>query len=317
MRLSLGLCKKYLITAARPLVSAIPDAVIDLGSHQIKTTIFENNHWCTRISSDICLARVLADKDYQYIPQPTIDAIINVIRNEKARTQLQSIIATAALRDFSMRNRQAYEIFVARIYEAVGINVQLLTPDEEGYYAYLAVQAILDIKHKPVFVLDIGGKSAQLSFKNTHGEIEVNSTPFAYWDLVAHFDKSGLPTTSSQIESAIDLVAANMRIATNATALLPVTPCYGIGGVFAKINSQLGVDLITTDALLIAANNNARQSPLQVYHFTLNTLLLGYMRKMSVSSMQTLPDVSLGMGVLNQHQSTHANLQAAKLVKSR
>ncbi len=88
----------------------------------------------------------IIDKDF-----PEIDEVV--------------ITATSAVRDAQNRNE-----FIQQVKDETGLNVQLLSGDEEAQYTFEGAISVLDLEDKaPLFVLDIGGGSTELAFGTKNG----------------------------------------------------------------------------------------------------------------------------------------------------
>jgi exopolyphosphatase/guanosine-5'-triphosphate,3'-diphosphate pyrophosphatase len=67
------------------------------------------------------------------------------------------VVGTSALRDAANA-----EAFAARIRRELGLELRVLSGDEEAFYSYLAVQRGLALGAKEVLVIDVGGGSTEL-----------------------------------------------------------------------------------------------------------------------------------------------------------
>jgi len=75
------------------------------------------------------------------------------------------ITATSAVRD-----AQNQKEFIQLVKEETGLNVQLLSGDEEAQYTFEGAISVLELEEKaPLFILDIGGGSTEIAFGTKGG----------------------------------------------------------------------------------------------------------------------------------------------------
>jgi len=96
-----------------------------------------------------------------------------------------STVATSALRD--ARNGQA---FVQTCYEQLGVEVELLSGDEEARLAYRGARSALQLTNGRVVVADIGGGSVELASGDGADCDAVQSLPLGFLRLARAFPVS-------------------------------------------------------------------------------------------------------------------------------
>ena len=137
-------------------------AVIDLGSNSFRLVVFTYNGWWRRtdeIHETVRIGEGL-DASGELAPEPveraleTLEMYVHFCR----ATGVDEIrpVATSAIRDAS---NQAEFLRAAR--DRTGLEVEVLSPEEEAYYGYLA--AINSTALRDGVVLDLGGGSMQLT----------------------------------------------------------------------------------------------------------------------------------------------------------
>ncbi|HEV8344857.1 MAG TPA: Ppx/GppA phosphatase family protein [Candidatus Binatia bacterium] len=149
----------------RPTTEALRFAAIDIGTNTILLLIAEIpkkgsfkvlEDWAeiTRLGEGV-------DRTGRIKPEAqarSIEVLKNYLRRCKdLRVSEISAVGTSALRD--ARNS---EEFKARLKRQLGLDLRVLSGEEEAFYSYLAVQRGLAIEAADALVVDIGGGSTEL-----------------------------------------------------------------------------------------------------------------------------------------------------------
>jgi len=114
-------------------------------------------------------------------------------------------IATAAVREATNQAE-----FLSLVKEAIGLDIKVLTGDEEAYYDYLGVVTSLsDVKD--AWLLDTGGASVELA--GIVGQIDqhIASLPFGAVNLSEAYHLDGEVTNLSSLETAMNHVQSKYR----------------------------------------------------------------------------------------------------------
>ncbi len=91
-----------------------------------------------------------------------IEIIGNMINESNAQgAQLVSIFSTSVLRDAGNK-----EAFIGRIKELFGIDINVISGEEEAQLAYMACREVVDDKSQKFSVIDIGGGSTEIIIGN-------------------------------------------------------------------------------------------------------------------------------------------------------
>ncbi|KRN31244.1 exopolyphosphatase [Weissella halotolerans] len=128
-------------------------------------------------------------------------------RVEQALIQFQAIyrqypnvkvegIATAAIREAT--NQKA---FLAHVFETTGIDVQVLTGDQEAYYDYLGAMSALP-KIEDAWLLDTGGASVELVGIEERMAANFISLPFGAVNLSERFQLGFETVSAKQLQAA-------------------------------------------------------------------------------------------------------------------
>ena len=142
------------------------------------------------------------------------------------------IVATAAVRQASDG-----DAFIAKVHEATGIELEVLTPEAEALAVLRSVRRA-DIEGSTVAVVDIGGASSELVIEG-NGRVEhVASMPLGAVNLSSRFDSSGAIEPST-------LEAMQRAVHRELEGLLPdpvpsVDTGVGVGGSFTTLARVFG-----------------------------------------------------------------------------
>ncbi len=133
--------------------------------------------------------------------------IINEYKNLSAQLGAETILAcaTSAVRDASNKDE-----FISFIRSTTGIDVEVLSGDEEALLTYRGAISGLHTSERPIAVLDIGGGSTEITFPlpdahNGHAQLQRYSFQLGSVRLTERFFKHQ-PPTSSELESTVQLI---------------------------------------------------------------------------------------------------------------
>ncbi|WP_152655376.1 exopolyphosphatase [Oceanobacillus sp. CFH 90083] len=170
-------------------------AIIDIGSNTIRLVIYEKTKGNrlkeienVKASSRL---RTFLEED-NTLNQAGIDRLIDTLKSFQevlATYTLQDTIcaATAAIRQ--AENKQEIE---TQIVEKTGLNIRILSEEEEAYYGYLAV--IHSTSLTEGITVDIGGGSTEVTYFKGRELKESHSFPFGALTLKDFFART-VPTT--------------------------------------------------------------------------------------------------------------------------
>jgi exopolyphosphatase/guanosine-5'-triphosphate,3'-diphosphate pyrophosphatase len=155
-------------------LSPVRYGVIDVGTNSVKFHVGEQHadgSW-SRVTDRAEVTRLgegLAESG-EIQPEPihrTADAIAGMVEEARA----QNVLAIAAVGTAGMRMAENRKAVVAQFRERAGIEVEIVSGEEESRLAYLAAKAGVGLVDGSVVVFDTGGGSTQFTF-GTGSEIE-------------------------------------------------------------------------------------------------------------------------------------------------
>ena len=141
-------------------------------------------------------------------------------------------IATSAVRDAANG-----EAFVRRASDEVGLEIDVISPYEEGRLAFLSVARAFDVAGKQVAVADIGGGSTEIVLAASGAVQEVYATRLGAVRVAELCGLTG-KVTSSAMEKAERFVDAELRAHAKKPAFVP-SMLYGAGGTFTAMATML------------------------------------------------------------------------------
>jgi exopolyphosphatase / guanosine-5'-triphosphate,3'-diphosphate pyrophosphatase len=263
-------------------------AVIDLGSNSFRLVVFtavpgswwkrtDEIHEAVRIGAGLDGSGALGDGPL-WRALTTVDLYAHFLRAVAIGPEDTRAAATSAIRDATNGPE-----FVARAEAATGLTIDVLTPEEEAYYGYIA--AVNSTTIEKGVVLDIGGGSVQLVEVRKRREREAGSWPLGAVRMTEHF-LPGEETSKKQLKALRDHVRATLED----VAWLPDSGrrLVGLGG--------------TVRNLATAAQRRAELESFGVQGFVLTAEaldeLIGLLASLPVAERGSLPGVKPPRGDL-------------------
>jgi exopolyphosphatase / guanosine-5'-triphosphate,3'-diphosphate pyrophosphatase len=186
-------------------------AVIDVGTNSVKFVIGERHgdgEWRTVVDrAEVTRLGEGLDRNGELKQEPigrTVDAIADM-EEEAARAE---VVAVTAVGTAGLRIARNSDAFVEAVRERTGIEVEIISGDEEARLAYVAVTAEMRLGGSLV-LFDTGGGSSQFTFG--HGE-EVEERFSVDVGAVRFTERFGLDRVVSEdtLRKALDAIAADL-----------------------------------------------------------------------------------------------------------
>ncbi|MFN3599179.1 MAG: Ppx/GppA family phosphatase [Aquificaceae bacterium] len=175
-------------------------ASIDVGSYSIRLSVAQLNKSLEVLHEEGRITALATDlRESGLLREDRMEESVEVIKGfvEKAEgfeVERIKIVGTEALR----RAKNAQE-FLKRVKEATGLDLKVITPEEEGKYAFLSVAYSLRPKGK-FCIIDQGGGSTEFVCGSGFQIEYLNSLPFGIVNLTEEFIKSD-PPKNYELES--------------------------------------------------------------------------------------------------------------------
>jgi exopolyphosphatase/guanosine-5'-triphosphate,3'-diphosphate pyrophosphatase len=204
----------------------------------------------------------------------TIEAVARFAAVAKGRgIAARRVVATAAVREASNG-----KTFLDRIRRETGVEIEVISPDEEGALAFLSLARRFDVAEVPAASVDIGGGSAQVIL-STHGvAAKIASMPLGAVRLTDQFGGWGAMATKAfpklcrfvddQIEAALNGTPIKPRILVGTggavTSVAMLAQAHRIeeeGGSAKRRKTDTAVDHKTLKSMIQAFRDEAPNLP--------------------------------------------------------
>ncbi len=139
-----------------------PFAVVDIGSNSVRMVVYES---LKRAALPIFNEKVLCGlgrgvRENGRLDPEAAEVALHTLRRYAALAEAMGVGALEAVATAAIRDSADGMAFVARVSDQCGIDVRVLTGNEEGYYSALGVAAAIPSAHGVVG--DLGGGSLEL-----------------------------------------------------------------------------------------------------------------------------------------------------------
>ncbi|HWQ01623.1 MAG TPA: Ppx/GppA phosphatase family protein [Gaiellaceae bacterium] len=187
-------------------------AVVDVGTNSVKFVIGERagaGSWTTVVDrAEVTRVGEGLDETGELQKAPmarTVDAIAGMVE-EARRDGVEEIAAvgTAGLRIASNSS-----VFVDAVRERTGIEIEVISGEEESRLAYLAVTSALDLGDGTLAVFDTGGGSSQFTFGRAREVEERFSVNVGAVRFTERFGLDGV-VGEDVVADALDTIAADL-----------------------------------------------------------------------------------------------------------
>jgi exopolyphosphatase / guanosine-5'-triphosphate,3'-diphosphate pyrophosphatase len=142
-------------------------AVIDVGTNSVKFHIAERDPgggWRAIVDRAELTRLGEGLGDQEAIAAEPLERTVAAIAGMVEEARRHQVRATAAVGTAGLRIARNREEVIAAIRDRTGITVEVISGEEEGRLAYLAVQAGLGVTEGSLVVFDTGGGSSQFTF---------------------------------------------------------------------------------------------------------------------------------------------------------
>jgi exopolyphosphatase/guanosine-5'-triphosphate,3'-diphosphate pyrophosphatase len=175
-------------------------AVIDIGSNTIRLLIGKlKNEKIKRIYTDRAVTRLGKDlSKKKTLNSKSIEKSIKIISHFKALTEQYNTNPIIAIGTSALREAEDSAMFCEKIKELTGINIKVISGEEEALYTLEGIRLCLPYPSYVLFALDIGGGSTEWIFSNNTNTIK-GSIDIGALKSYKEFFKSD-PPLQSEIE---------------------------------------------------------------------------------------------------------------------
>ena len=188
-------------------------AVIDIGTNSVKFNISERRDdgtWLTIVDrAEITRLGEGLEKTGDIgsdAMERTVSAICAMVE-EARKTDVAKIAAVGTM---GMRTAHNSQQFIDAVEQRCGVKIEVISGDEEGRLAYIAVKSGLGLAEGSLAIFDTGGGSSQFTFG--HGAV-VQERFSVNVGAVRYTEKYGLSgvVSSDQLQGALSAIAADLK----------------------------------------------------------------------------------------------------------
>ncbi|NLB90094.1 MAG: hypothetical protein GX786_02580 [Clostridiales bacterium] len=207
-------------------------AVIGLGSNSTRMLVCQSNnpnriidrgYALTRLFEGLDENRILSEKSIQ----KTLKAIIDMYSGANSKFDIHQfwIFATSALRD--AKNK---EEIVTPVYQRTGIEIDIITGEEEAYYSFLGA-GVHQKENQPYGVIDIGGGSTEIAAGTKKTKPKAISMQLGVMRLLKAYPQVDLGNVDDLLKEIYRIVLMHKDLLfTN-----KVDTFVGVGGTFSTL----------------------------------------------------------------------------------
>lgn len=164
-------------------------AVIDLGSNSTRMVVEElqadgNFIELRRRKLDTRLAEGMAENDGE-LTDAAMTRVVNALLEFQQDYMMFDDVTVVGIATAAVREAENQAVFLDKVFRAVGVEIRVLTGDQEAYYDYLGAASALDITD--AWLLDTGGASVELVGIEDRMATNMMSLPFGALNLSEKF----------------------------------------------------------------------------------------------------------------------------------
>lgn len=171
--------------------------------------------------------------------------------------------------------------FCRRVRDEVGLDVHVITAEQEAHLAFLSVARSFNLEGKNVAVADIGGGSTEIVLASGTIIDDVLTTPLGAVRLTEMFAKNGQAMVGDEFPAMVDFIDRELRKRIKKTTLAPHL-LIGSGGTFTAL------------AEMVLAGKGQLGLPIRGYEVTRAEVshLVDRLRKMTAKARRNVPGLS-------------------------
>jgi exopolyphosphatase / guanosine-5'-triphosphate,3'-diphosphate pyrophosphatase len=218
------------------LFGGIRYAVIDVGTNSVKFHVGERStdgSWATIVDrAEVTRLGEGLRESGRLQPEP-IERTIEAIAGMADQARSEQAVAIAAVGTAGLRIASNSDEFVAAVFARCGVEVDVISGEEEGRLAYLAVKTGIGLAEGALVVFDTGGGSSQFTF----GDGERVDDQFSLNVGAARFTEQfrlDEAVSEQELAAALDAIAADLAPLDGRT-----TPdaLVGMGGAITNLTA--------------------------------------------------------------------------------
>ena len=209
-------------------------AVIDIGTNSVKFNISERRDdgtWQTIVDRAEITRLGEGLQETGEINSDAMERTVSAIAAMADQARKNNVAAIAAVGTMGMRTARNSQQFIDAVEQRSGVKIEIISGDDEGRLAYIAVKSGLGLAQGALAIFDTGGGSSQFTFG--HGDT-VQERFSVNVGAVRYTEKYGLSgiVTPDQLKSALAAIAADLIRLDNRPS---PDSLVGMGGVLTNL----------------------------------------------------------------------------------
>jgi len=141
-------------------------AVIDIGTNSTRLLIADVGNGRLRVlHTGLVTTRLGEGIEGGYLLRRAIERTVTVLKKYLQVGQSWQVKKTIAVATSAVRCALNRESFLRMVFEQTGLQVRVLSGEEEAHYAYLGVVSGLPVNPEEVLVMDVGGGSTEFTWR--------------------------------------------------------------------------------------------------------------------------------------------------------
>ena len=240
-------------------------ASIDIGTNTIELLIAEKTgDILSQVVKKVDITRLGGDFDYinKTLCESRMLRSINVLSDYSKLVQEFNVDKVKAVATSVVRNSTNSDLFLQKIFDETGLNVEIITGIDEAYLSAVGAVSRVKVNNKFCVVVDIGGGSTELSVLEGKKFNKFYSLDLGVVSLFENYITSDIPTKSDifniknrisdvletikdQLFSVVDV--NNLLIVSNAGT--PSTIASSIGGLSEYNPEKVNERIVTQEEL--------------------------------------------------------------------
>ena len=142
-------------------------AVIDIGTNSVKFNISErrdDGSWSTIVDRADITRLGEGLQETGAISGDAMERTVSAICAMVEEARKKDVAAIAAVGTMGMRTARNSQEFIDAVEQRCGVKIEVISGDEEGRLAYIAVKSGLGLADSSLVIFDTGGGSSQFTF---------------------------------------------------------------------------------------------------------------------------------------------------------
>jgi len=209
-------------------------AAIDIGTNSVKFHLAErqaDGTWRTVVDRSVVTRLGEGLRNDATLQQASMDRSLQAVADMAAEARQRGAQGIAAVGTMGLRTARNRACFLAAVRERCGIEVEVITGEEEARLGYLAARAGLALPGERLAVFDTGGGSTQFTFGSPTAIQAQFSLSVGAVRLTEQFELDR-PVTAERLREAHDAIAAEfLCLESRATPEILV----GMGGTVTNL----------------------------------------------------------------------------------